>query len=210
MLNSDWSEGFDYLEWQIIFLMDAPHKLNESNQMPCCYLKLSTMRCLSFQEGVSSDTLCETASGVDECVHDVWVLNKEEITFTAAFRSERTLSPARAALLHDLCSVISWQLAEAVITVDHGPLHDLSVPQQKTGIWARNRRQTGRTSQEELVKVCAIWTNPGNKTGNESHQPPELKCLPIPQKELKNGDVWAAPISVTSLTLTKTFLKIDI
>ncbi len=41
-------------------------------------------------------------------------------------------SPARAAFLHDLCSVVSRQLAEAVITINYRPVHNLSVPQQET------------------------------------------------------------------------------
>lgn len=42
--------------------------------------------------------------------------------------------PAGAALLHDLSSVEARQLAEAVIAVDHRPLHDLSVSQEEAGL----------------------------------------------------------------------------
>lgn len=43
--------------------------------------------------------------------------------------------PAGAALLHDLGAVEAGQLAEAVVAVDDGPLHDLSVPYEEAGLW---------------------------------------------------------------------------
>lgn len=43
--------------------------------------------------------------------------------------------PAGAALLHHLGAVEAGQLAEAVVAVDDGPLHDLSVPDQEAGLW---------------------------------------------------------------------------
>lgn len=47
-------------------------------------------------------------------------------------RPVESRSPAGAALLHDLCPVVSRQLAESVITVNYRPLHDLSISQQET------------------------------------------------------------------------------
>lgn len=41
------------------------------------------------------------------------------------------VSPACAAFLHDLGSVVSRQLTEAVITVNYGPVHNLSVSKQE-------------------------------------------------------------------------------
>lgn len=41
-------------------------------------------------------------------------------------------SPAGATLLHDLCPVVTRELAESVITVNYRPLHDLRIPQQET------------------------------------------------------------------------------
>lgn len=43
--------------------------------------------------------------------------------------------PAGAAPLHDLGAVEARQLAEAVIAVDHGPLHDLGVAYEEAGLW---------------------------------------------------------------------------
>lgn len=45
-----------------------------------------------------------------------------------------TVVPARAALLHDLGSVVTGQFAEAIVAVDDRPVHDLSVPQYEVGI----------------------------------------------------------------------------
>lgn len=42
--------------------------------------------------------------------------------------------PAGAALLHHLGAVEAGQLAEAVIAVDDGPLHDLSVAYEEAGL----------------------------------------------------------------------------
>lgn len=42
--------------------------------------------------------------------------------------------PAGAALLHDLCSVVAGQSAEAVVAVDDGPVQDLSVPQNEVSV----------------------------------------------------------------------------
>lgn len=42
--------------------------------------------------------------------------------------------PAGAALLHHLGAVEAGQLAESVIAVDHGPLHDLSVAYEEAGL----------------------------------------------------------------------------
>ena len=47
------------------------------------------------------------------------------------------LGPAGAALLHDLCSVVTGQFAEAVVAVDDRPVDDLSVPQHEVRIWAQ-------------------------------------------------------------------------
>lgn len=41
--------------------------------------------------------------------------------------------PARAALVHDLGSVISGELAESIVAVNNRPLHDLRISQQETG-----------------------------------------------------------------------------
>lgn len=48
-------------------------------------------------------------------------------------RLSRSL-PAGAALLHHLCSVVARQLAEAIVAVDDGPVHDLSISQNKVGV----------------------------------------------------------------------------
>lgn len=40
---------------------------------------------------------------------------------------------ARAAPVHDLSSVVSRQLAESIIAVHNWPIHNLCIPQQKTG-----------------------------------------------------------------------------
>ena len=42
--------------------------------------------------------------------------------------------PASAALLHDLSTMVARQLAEAIVTVDDGPVYDLSVSQNKVGV----------------------------------------------------------------------------
>lgn len=42
--------------------------------------------------------------------------------------------PAGAALLHHLGSVVARQLAEAIVAVDDGPVHYLSVSQNKVGV----------------------------------------------------------------------------
>lgn len=44
------------------------------------------------------------------------------------------VSPACAALLHDLGPVEARQLAESVIAVHYGPLHDLGVSQEEAGL----------------------------------------------------------------------------
>lgn len=46
--------------------------------------------------------------------------------------------PAGAALLHDLSTVVSRQFAESIVTVDNGPVHDLSITQHKICIYYNN------------------------------------------------------------------------
>lgn len=47
---------------------------------------------------------------------------------------QRAVLPAGAALLHDLGPMVTRQFAEAVVAVDDGPVHDLSVPQHEVRI----------------------------------------------------------------------------
>lgn len=49
--------------------------------------------------------------------------------------------PDGAALLHHLGPVEPRQLAESVIAVDDGPLHDLSVPYEEAGLWGTGDRR---------------------------------------------------------------------
>lgn len=42
--------------------------------------------------------------------------------------------PACAALLHDLRSMVTRELAEAIVAVDDWPVHNLSIPQHKVCI----------------------------------------------------------------------------
>lgn len=52
--------------------------------------------------------------------------------------------PAGAALLHHLRSVVARQLAEAIVAVDDGPVHDLSVSQDKVGVCTEAKQGEGR------------------------------------------------------------------
>lgn len=64
--------------------------------------------------------------------------------------------PAGAALLHHLCSVVARQLAEAIVAVDDGPVHDLSVSQNKVGVCTEAKqgedREGGGGGEEERKK----------------------------------------------------------
>lgn len=49
-------------------------------------------------------------------------------------RTSRRPLPAGAAFLHHLRPVVPRQLAEAIVAVDDGPVHYLSVAQDKVGV----------------------------------------------------------------------------
>lgn len=55
-----------------------------------------------------------------------------------------TSIPASAALLHDVSSVVPREFAKSVITVNYGPVHNLGVPQQKTGFCKDKEQKRGR------------------------------------------------------------------
>lgn len=67
--------------------------------------------------------------------------------------------PAGAALLHHLGTVEAGQLAESIVAVDDGPLHDLSVPDQEAGLWG-----TGGGS----VLDQDLQPKPGTSAGSSS------------------------------------------
>lgn len=70
---------------------------------------------------------------------------KIKTTYTIAWAT-CAHSPACAAFLHDLCSVVSRQLAEAVITVNYGPVNNLSVSKQETCLWRFTEKQVTNVS----------------------------------------------------------------
>lgn len=59
-------------------------------------------------------------------------------------KDKNDCEPAGAALLHDFSSVVARELAESIVTVDNGPIHNLGVPQNKIGVWHK-------TSKRKLV-----------------------------------------------------------
>lgn len=63
-------------------------------------------------------------------------------------RPSRSL-PAGAALLHHLCPVVARQLAEAIVAVDDGPVHDLSVSQNKVGVCTEAKQGEDRGGAEK-------------------------------------------------------------
>ena len=64
--------------------------------------------------------------------------------------------PAGAALLHHLGPVVPRQLAETIIAVDNGPVHDLSISQHKVGIWLRVRGQmTSEINTEHRIQTLS-------------------------------------------------------
>ena len=69
---------------------------------------------------------------------DVIVMDKDDVIVI-----DKDGGPACAALLHDLSAVESGEFAEAVVAVDHGPLYDLSVAQEKAGLWGRGEGRAG-------------------------------------------------------------------
>lgn len=82
--------------------------------------------------------------------------------------------PAGAALLHHLGAVEAGQLAESVVAVDDGPLHDLSVPDQEAGLWGTGGRVSpGPGPAAKTWNLCwlfrfrseAISTNCGPNEG---------------------------------------------
>lgn len=57
------------------------------------------------------------------------------------------LLPAGAAFLHHLCSVVPGQLAEAIVAVDDGPVHNLGISQHKVGVCLTvNKRKERKTT----------------------------------------------------------------
>lgn len=61
--------------------------------------------------------------------------------------------PAGAAFLHHLCSVVPGQLAETIVAVDDGPVHNLGVSQDKVGICLDgNKKKKERKKKNSQIK----------------------------------------------------------
>lgn len=83
------------------------------------------------------------------------VPNRYEASSHSGYDTTTSVSPARAAPVHDFGSVVSGQFTEPVIAVNNRPVHDLRISQQETGFCNKNGKKKLRKANAKLANNTA-------------------------------------------------------
>lgn len=64
--------------------------------------------------------------------------------------------PAGAAFLHHLCSVVPGQLAETIVAVDDGPVHNLGISQDKVGVCLDRNKKKRKKKNGQIKQLDGL------------------------------------------------------